>query len=103
MWFPTKSYLARFFLQKTFVEQLIFKAIILQISQLAIFKAQIKSHHKTKVKKNAIKMCFFFKNLLRDYSRPQQAALGLFWATLVTHSSVRVNMLCNKNNFDFKM
>ena len=38
---------------------------------------------------------FFLKNLLGNYSRPQQAALGLFWATIVAHSSVRVNDVCS--------
>ena len=65
---------------------------MLQISQLANFEEQIERYHKTKVKKNPPKNCqkniFFFLEL---YSRPQQAALGLFWATIVAHSSVRVN------------
>ena len=65
-------------------------ALYYKISQSPIFKAQIERHHKTKVKKKS-KNYFLFKNLLGDYSRPQQAALGLFWATIVAHSSVRVN------------
>ena len=66
---------------------------MLQISQLANFEEQIERYHKTKVKKKSPqklskKIYIFFLEL---YSHPQQAALGLFWATIVAHSSVRVN------------
>ena len=56
-----------FFLQKTSDEKLILKAIILQ-NQSAIFRAQIKRHHRTKVK--LLLLFFFF-------------FLRINWATLV--------------------
>ena len=65
--------------------QLILKAIILRNQSINHLWSASKKTPQTRV--------IFFKwfSLDIDYSRPQQAALGLFWATIVAHSSVRDN------------
>ena len=60
-----------FFPQKTSDEKLILKAIILQNQSVSYL---ISTNKNTPQKESEI---FFLKNLLGDYSLPQQAVLGL--------------------------